>query len=219
MNTSGQDRESVDEDFDDDDVDNDNVEHEENQKFRTNIRKWAISHNITHLALRDLLKIMKKRFDKNSVILPDDPRTLLQTTQTVLISKVSGGEYWHNGLGKCLKKLFATLTDSKTISLNVNIDGLLLYNSSKGEFWPILANIHVFPQIAPMPLGIFCGKTKVYELDPFLTPFVEELREIMATGVDINSHKLSVQLRCFVCDSPARAMIKGESFRVVVLCA
>lgn len=176
------------------------------------MRKWAISHNITHIALRNLLKIVKKRFDKYSVIFPDDPRTLLQTPPAVSISKFPGGEYWHNGLENCLKKLFANLAEPKTVTLNVNIDGVPLYRSSSVEFWPILANIQEFPQIAPMPIGIFCTKSKAsIDLDAFLTPFVEELRELMTNGVDINSHKLSVRLRCFVCDSPARAFIKGNS--------
>lgn len=194
----------------DDDDDNDNQD-EENLKFRANLRKWAISHNIRHTALRDLLKIVKKSFDKDSLILPDDPRTLLQTPQTVLITEIAGGKYWHNGLGKCLKKLFASLAEPKTITVSVNIDGLPVYNGSKVEFWPILANIAEMPHLAPMPIGIFCGKSKASDLNSFLMPFVAEMREIMANGLDINSYKLSVGLRCFVCDSPARAFIKGKS--------
>lgn len=59
-----------------------------------------------------------------------------------------------------------------------------------------------------MIIGIYSGKTKPTDLNAFLTPFVNEL-DIMECGLPINGHKINVKLRCFICDSPARAFVKG----------
>lgn len=50
----------------------------------------------------------------------------------------------------------------------------------------------------------------------FLTPFVDEFNEIHANGgILVNGRKIEVKIRCFICDTPARAALKGE-FRFVV---
>ncbi|OXA54599.1 hypothetical protein Fcan01_10662 [Folsomia candida] len=55
----------------------------------SDLRTWAVKHNITFSALSDLLDILKRRpgFD-----LPSDPRTLLRTPRTCAIEKVEPGE-------------------------------------------------------------------------------------------------------------------------------
>lgn len=183
-----------------------------NMNFRAILKKWALDHNITHIALKDLMKIVNIRFvDKgaSSTILPEDPRTLLQTPQTVTLMPLSDGEYWHYGLKKCLEKIFRKLDKPITISVNINIDGLPLFQSSNTDFWPILFNITEMPKVPAMVIGIFCGKSKTNDIDSFLTPFVDELHEIMTNGLIINSRKITVRLRCILCDSPARGYIKG----------
>lgn len=179
--------------------------------MRINLKKWALDFNIAHLALKDLLRIVNDRFsEKNANILPDDPRTLLQTPQSISLIPLSDGEYWHQGLEYCLKKTFPNISAPKKISLNFNIDGLPIYNSSKMELWPILFNIAEMPQVPAMVIGIFCGKAKTSDVDSFLMPFVDELKELIIKGVEINSHKITINVRCFVCDSPARAYVKGK---------
>ncbi|XP_062534893.1 uncharacterized protein LOC134204080 [Armigeres subalbatus] len=42
------------------------------------LRRWALSFNIRHIAVKELLKILNRRLSKS---LPQDPRTLLKTTQ------------------------------------------------------------------------------------------------------------------------------------------
>ncbi|XP_044744771.1 uncharacterized protein LOC123306715 [Coccinella septempunctata] len=96
-----------------------------------------------------------------------------------------------------------------TILLNVNMDGLPIYKSSKVEFFPILFNIHELPSVKPMIIGIYCGQEKLSDLSAFLLPFVKEAKIIFSEGLIVNETKISVKLRCFVCDSPARAFIKG----------
>lgn len=60
-----------------------------------------------------------------------------------------------------------------------------------------------------MIIGIYHGKVKPKRVEEFLKPFVDEALPILNAGVIINDHKLSIKIRAFICDSPARAFIKG----------
>lgn len=102
------------------------------------LREWANTHRISKRALNQLLPILKSNGMSS---LPLNYRTLQETPTNIEIPNVAGGQLWYNGLGNCLKKVFATLSQDCTIYLNFNIDGLPLYNSSKATFWPILASI------------------------------------------------------------------------------
>lgn len=192
----------------DDEENDDEDKYSKNENLRASLRKWAMKYNTNHSAIKDLLTIINTRFGKKA-FLPGDPRTLLKTPQTVTIAPLLDGEYWHHGLENCLKKAFAKLNKPISISLNTNIDGLPVFKSAKLELWPILFNIFEMPQVPAMVIGIFCGKAKSVDVNSFLTPFVGEMIEITANGVFVNSHKITVGIRCFVCDSPARAYVKG----------
>lgn len=183
-----------------------------NRIFRGKLRRWAVDNQINRMALKQLLTILKEHFEKGEPFLPEDPRTLLHTPPSVTIVPMDGedSEYWHHGLANCLNIMFPTLNKPMTISLNINIDGLPLYNSSKKEFWPILFNVAEIPHKPPMAIGIFSGNGKSSDLNSFLRMFVDELDDITRNGMWINSQKMTVQIRCFICDSPARAFVKGE---------
>lgn len=211
------DREDSDSDVvvEDEETTEDEDEIKKNENLRTSLRKWAIEFSIKHSALKSVIGIINLRFEKGSNILPEDPRTFLQTPRTVKTIALSDGEYWHNGFENCLKDVFVNISEHVEISVNINMDGLPLFKSSKTEFWPILFNITEMPEVPPMAIGIFCGKTKCNNLDSFLLPFVEEMKKIMADGLVINSYKITVSIRCFVCDSPARAFIKGNKTYII----
>uniref|UniRef100_A0A6P7FPY2 Zinc finger protein 629-like n=1 Tax=Diabrotica virgifera virgifera TaxID=50390 RepID=A0A6P7FPY2_DIAVI len=90
----------------------------------TELGNWAIRHNITHAALKDLLQIIKRQYDSSLLI---DARTLLKTPKNTKKSckVIQGGEYyWHQGLDVCLTNTFKNLSKDMLIQLNVNIDGL-----------------------------------------------------------------------------------------------
>lgn len=191
--------------------DENETEFEKNENLRLSMKKWAIKHKINHSALKDLMKIVNIRLDKYSNIraLPDDPRTLLKTPLSVSITPMANGEYWHHGIKTCLELLFWDLSESITISFNINIDGLPIFNGSKTDFWPILFNIKEMPHVKPMVIGIFCGAGKCLDVELYLMPFVDEMNDIIANGIYINSHKITAYINCFVCDSPARAFVKS----------
>lgn len=60
-----------------------------------------------------------------------------------------------------------------------------------------------------MAISIWCGDSKPDNVNEFLLPFVNELNKILREGIRIQNHQIHVMIRCFACDSPARAFIKG----------
>lgn len=66
------------------------------------------------------------------------------------------------------------------------------------------------PNIQPMIVAIWCGFQKPSSLNEFLGPFVTELNEILLNGISINGYKVTVSFHCCVCDTPARAFLKGD---------
>lgn len=214
-----EDYESDDESVNSDDTDDDEaIENESDfpidaiikeETFRSALISWALQHRITRSALQEISALINDLVEKP--LLPRDPRTLLETPTSIEISRLGVDQmYWHNGLELCLRKLFKNISASLDISLNINMDGLPIFKSSKGEFWPILANIAEIPDIKPIIIGVYYGKAKASNLNAYLTPFVDELAPILKNGILINGHKISLKIRCFICDSPARAFIKGK---------
>lgn len=201
-----------DDDDSNDDIESDDLSADANEIYQENLRNWALQYRINHLAINNLLQIINTHAGKR--LLPHDARTLPQTPRKVIpVQALSGGgEYWHNGLRECLSNAFRNLNKPISISLNINIDGLPVFNSSKIAFWPILFNIAEIPKMPPMVIGIYCGASKITDVGSYFSPIVDELETIMVNGLNINSHKITVKLRCFVCDSPARAFVKGQLF-------
>lgn len=125
------------------------------------------------------------------------------------MTTIDGGQYWHRGISFGLRLCFKNITHPQSIEININIDGLPLYDSSNDQFWPILYNIHKMPHIKPMIIGLFYGKRKPAKIEEFLNRFVDDIDPILRDGLMINGHKLTVKIRTFICDSPARAFLKG----------
>lgn len=65
------------------------------------------------------------------------------------------------------------------------------------------------PDVKPMVIGIWCGVGKPKSLNDFLRPLVNDINAIIAHGAIINDHRLDIEIRCFICDSPARSFLKG----------
>lgn len=63
--------------------------------------------------------------------------------------------------------------------------------------------------IQPIVIAIWCGKQKPEELNEFLSPFVIELKSLLTNGVMVNGYHIHIGIRSFICDSPARAFLKG----------
>lgn len=200
------------------------------------LRMWVLSHNITRRSVNELLKIL------NSIglkWLPMDSRTLCKTPRFTNVVAMDNGQYWYNGIGTNIRILFADVKSNLTLKLNVNVDGIPLMKSSTTQFWPILANIHSelrkksyhicmctqtnsfgsdFPDIEPFAIAIWCGQQKPKNLNAYLGPFVTELINLIRNGMEINGFHININLRCIVCDTPARCFVKGKIFIGRIIC-
>lgn len=103
------------------------------------LRIWAVNNNITRNALSELLKIL---ISFGLTWLPADSRTLLETPNHTNVVSLANGHMWYNSIEKNIRLIFAKLKRSFELLLNVNVDGIPIFKSSKKQFWPILANFH-----------------------------------------------------------------------------
>lgn len=84
-----------------------------------------------------------------------------------------------------------------------------MFKSSQNELWPILGLVCNVPSLKSFvfPIGIYCGEGKPSNSSDFLHYFVEELKKLMAEGFCINGKTLSVSIKGFTCDAPAKSFI------------
>lgn len=129
------------------------------EEFQSKLKEWAFEYKPTQSQLKGLLSVINSTLPYQ---VPSDPRTLMETPGHVRIMSLGEKEeYWHHGTEKCLRNIFNNYAPDKIpkrIYLNINIDGLPLFNSSRTQFWPILFNIHGLKDIKAQVVGIFCGK-------------------------------------------------------------
>lgn len=111
----------------------------DNKSLEEKLRLWSHKHNITKMALNDLLQVL---ISFGLTMLPKDSRTLMLTPRNLEINDVANGKLWYQGVENNIRRLFHELEEDLTLFLNFNIDGIPLFNSSRTEFWPILANVH-----------------------------------------------------------------------------
>jgi hypothetical protein len=167
---------------------------------------WAVAHNVTQLALKDLLIILRCYHPG----LPSDSRTLLRTPHTYTVRKLvdQDGQYYHFGIACGIESLNQSDKLPGILRLQFNVDGLPLFKSSTTEFWPILCLIRGL-QVRPFVVGLYCGKKKPVSLSDFLKDFIADLQNLLQQGITVNGMHFPVEIECFICDAPARAFLKN----------
>ena len=89
------------------------------------------------------------------------------------MQNVPGGEYYHFGITKSvstvLRHLFSPKQMPTQIKMQVNIDGIPLYKSSKQQFWPILGKLVEPERSSPFIIGIFCGNSKPIDITKYIS--------------------------------------------------
>ena len=166
--------------------------------------EWATKHKLTRAAFSDLLEILRIHGHD----LPKDPRTLLNVpTQIETVAKC-GGRYIYFGIENGIRQVLKVLSINQipdTLSLVFNIDGLPLFRSSPWQFWPILckALCQVFT------VSLFYGK-KPEPVEEFLRDFIREMTNLIENGIIHENKVINIKLSCFVCDAPARSLLKGN---------
>lgn len=189
---------------------------DKSDELKSDLVDWALSNNITHRALSQLLHILQKHFKS----LPGDARTLLKTKQAVCTKSIAGGEYYHmgiaNGINKMLLENKCTCIKDAVIKIQINIDGLPIYKSSNTQLWPILGKLHNSVElfgsvvnIKPIVIGIYQGKQKPSDVHEYLNEFIQEAKILETVGIvhADNCHHM-FKLSAFICDMPARSFIK-----------
>ncbi|CAG7728125.1 unnamed protein product, partial [Allacma fusca] len=154
--------------------DPDDITLETEFNFKNKLAEWAITHNITHLSLSDLLKLLRKRFPSDE--LPLNPRSLLRTpvlAKTIL--QLGKGKFYYFGVKENVGRRLSTgfkivelpkhenfvgLEKENVISISVGIDGLPVCKSNNKSFWPILALVNQALDSTPFIVGIYFGSEK-----------------------------------------------------------
>lgn len=181
------------------------------------LRNWALQHNITHVALSDLLKIIRTWLPFDNI--PKDSRTLLRTPKCRDVYNIAGGEMFYFGVEDHVRHRIdqgyemrfqsniSDLNQNNVISITVGIDGLPISKSSNTQFWPILGYLGSQKEDV-FVIAIYCGKTKPVSANEFLDKFVVEMKELDNPGLVHEGISYSIRIRCIVADAPARSFIK-----------
>lgn len=182
------------------------IAEKEQRPLDTELARWALNHNITHVAVSDLLKI----FHKSHPELPLDARTLLGTSRDIApVEKMGSGLFLYLGLAEGLKNLLVRTGFSKSeVSLKFNIDGQSPYKGSKLELWPVLCKVDGICH-KPFIVCAYYGRGKPKSAEDFTAKFVEELAYLVQNGLQIDLNFFHISVSAFICDFPAMAFIKS----------
>ncbi|MES9903194.1 MAG: hypothetical protein ABW168_11045 [Sedimenticola sp.] len=188
--------------------DDDESEEDQDTSFKKEIAEWAVNCNVPLTTLTKLLSILRHK----NLDVPVEATTLLQTTKKIHVVNKSGGDYIYFGLESSIKRSLSTFSPENIdlIELSINIDGLPIYKSNNISVWPVQCTVANIKPKDPFVVALYSGKHKPQDC-AFLEDFVAELKTIMETGIQFEgcSNPKSVCIRCFVCDAPAKAMVKA----------
>ncbi len=198
-------------DSDDYDSDIDTNEADENllEQFLNKISQWSLRYNLSRDCFNDLLNLLiaSKRFKYSE--LPKDCRTLLKTPKKLPpIDNIEGGQFVYFGIESQLKECMSRSKISCTaVRIDVNIDGLPLRQKSPKQFWPILCSVVGYDS-PPLMVALYYGKEKPRSLSSYLQRFTDEYLVLQQNGFYVHGVHVTLSLRCFICDAPARSFIK-----------
>lgn len=184
------------------------------------IRKWAVTNRIKNNALDGLLGILGRRLLPT---LPKTAKTLLKTSHAsydirpMADSKGRAGEYVYIGVKKQLLQHINPAfhdvdeeTGMKLVPIDVNVDGLKVFKSSKRDAWVISCRIVDENGLyKTFTIAVYYGHGKPQNFNLFLTDFVRELIQLSGQGFTLFGENYRVQLRYFICDTPARSAMKA----------
>lgn len=184
-----------------------NIRHTDLRAF---LAHWAIKNKVPQSVVNELLTELKKFGHPE---LSSDSRTLCNTPNRIEIQNLAGGTYAHYGLERALKEQLQYIRNCNdknpvTLQININIDGLPLFKSSRNQFWPILGKIvgtHQF--VEPFVIAMFHGKGKPSSVTQFLQPFIAEYTNLNSEGFMYKNRRYFVQLNAVLADTPARNFI------------
>jgi len=93
------------------------------------------------------------------------------------------------------------------LSVCTYVDGVPLHKSYSKQFWPILSS---FSNSLVFIVALYYGQSKPSSLNEFTRDFLNEFKTLKRDGIHYQGKKISVNLKAFTCDAPARAFLKGR---------
>lgn len=174
------------------------------------IKQWALmSPPIPHTRLERLMDILRDQYPD----LPKSAKTFLGTNATdyKIENFGNGEEFVYFGIqGNLEKCINIKLHETADIELLFNVDGVPLFKSSRKQLWPILCQVFShYNYYKPFPVAIYCGNNKPSNMDLYFTKFIQEINDLQATGIIINNCFFNISIKAFVCDRPARSLLKS----------
>lgn len=180
---------------------NSNAQESQNLSISQKLKEWNVKHRPSRSCVKDLIEILR---EENIVV---TPFYKFHCPNRPIVENIAGGAYMHIGLSFHLKRIAEVLNLPTNIIIDINVDGLPLFRSSKTQLWPILIRITNVESQPVFPIGVFVGKSKPATCEEFLSRFIDEVSPYLGTGIELNGRKISI--RAVLCDAPARAFITG----------
>lgn len=175
------------------------------ESLREDLRIWCIETGVPHSSVDKLLKILRKHGHSD---LPASARTLKHTPRKLSIRFMGTGKFWYFGIAEFLEILeLEGIQLPEKLTVNANVDGIPLFESSKAVYWPILGTFSEFQSLKPFIIGLYFNENgkKPESIDDYLLEFIDELSYLLVFG-----YKNTI----FECgnspfDAPALAFVKN----------
>lgn len=150
----------------------------------TEICRWVISRNIGQNALDDLLQILRRRLLPH---LPKSAKTLLRTgaaaynIQPMAAANGTMEEFVYFRIARGLEAcVLEGLHVNNGVSIQVNVDGVKLFNSSTKQFLPVLCKVFCNPDIYQLFIvALYSEDAKPLNPEEFLHDFIEEVNHLL----------------------------------------
>ena len=177
------------------------------------LQEWAVEVQIPQAYLDKLLKILRARVLPN---LPKSSKTFLGTSGSKydISQKVdnngSVGEFVYFGLAQGLQDCVnVNIHENNLLELEIACDGIPLVESGYQELWPSVCKIHFDPDVyQPFTVSAYLGESKPKYVELYLGKFIDEVNLLQRDGIIISGRHFEVKIKCFICDTPARAFLK-----------
>lgn len=200
---------------DNDEVEDDarfeNAEEEDvDETLRKELAILVRKHSFSREATNNLLSLFRRNGHSS---LPLQRDTLCKAPRHKKVPRICRpGHYIHFGIQNVLQKCnFSFLSEMEVVTLDFNMDGLSLSNSSQSKIWPIMAAFPNRLDVSPIVVGAYFGYKNPASVDDFLSDFVQEMSYLLQNGVRVTPRKIlkPISVRTYICDAPARAFITG----------
>lgn len=173
------------------------------------LKTLVLKYNISVRATKNILEI----FHKCGVnYVPKSRSELFKDKVLFQVKKreIGSGKFLYIGIEQNLKCCNnSDLMNSQSVILDVGVDGLPLFRSSRCCIWPILGAIRNIPNISPFVIGVFIGTSHPSCHELYFEDFAKEYHYLKTNGINISSQRLlkKFEIRILCMDTPAKCFV------------